>query len=115
MHAATTKSTSGPVRTAALAGWLAAAAVLAPVDRLMADGMAVPPSHYKGVPYKGSIEERSQEAIVIFHGSRRPGEAREDVVLRISVVGEVENFAWIVPFPSEPGGQGRQPAVRGAL
>ena len=57
---------------------------------------------YQGRPYRGSVEEHAQEAILIFHGSEKPSEAREDLILRISVQGEVNNFAWVVPFPEEP-------------
>ncbi len=75
---------------AVLLGWAAASAALA-------DGEIVPPRDYKG-----SLEERAQEAIIIFEGSEAPGEATEDVILRIQVVGHVEKFAWIIPFPGEP-------------
>jgi hypothetical protein len=67
-----------------------------------ADGKAVGPAVYQGHPYQGSVEEHAQEAILIFHDSEKPGEAREDLVLRITVQGEVSNFAWVVPFPNEP-------------
>ncbi len=67
-----------------------------------ADGKAVGPAVYQGHPYQGSVEEHAQEAILIFHDSEKPGEAREDLILRISVQGEVSNFAWVVPFPNEP-------------
>jgi len=87
---------------AALPALVAATVVCCLPSRLLADGMAVGPAHFKGVPYKGSVEERSQEAIVIFHGGQKAGEATEDLILRISVVGEVENFAWVIPFPNQP-------------
>jgi len=67
-----------------------------------ADGLVKAPALYRGVPYEGSVEEKSQEAIVIFHSARKAGEATEDLILRISLAGEVENFAWVVPFPNEP-------------
>ena len=67
-----------------------------------ADGLVKAPALYRGVPYKGSVEEKSQEAIIIFHSARKTGEATEDLILRISLAGEGENFAWIVPFPNEP-------------
>jgi len=57
---------------------------------------------YKAQPYKGSVEEQSQEAIIIFHGSDKAGGATEDLILKISVEGEVDQFAWVVPFPNEP-------------
>ncbi len=66
-------------------------------SRLLADGKMVAPADYKG-----SVEERAQEAIIIFHASDEPGGATEDMILKVSVVGEVESFAWIVPFPNEP-------------
>ena len=82
---------------------LAAVAVgLALLPLAWADGKAIGPAEYRGVPYQGSVEERAQEAIIIFHGSDTPGEAREDLILRISVQGEVADFAWVVPFPNEP-------------
>jgi hypothetical protein len=67
-----------------------------------ADGKAVGPARYDGKPYRGSVEERAQEAIIIFHGADTPGDAREDLILRISVQGEVSEFAWVVPFPHPP-------------
>ena len=54
-----------------------------------ADGKAVGPAAYQGRPYQGSVEEHAQEAILIFHDSDQPGESREDLILRISVQGEV--------------------------
>ena len=89
-------------RVVVLVGLFAASCTLIVGAAALADGMAVAPSHYKGVPYEGSVEERAQEAIIIFEASREPGGAREDVILRISVEGEVENFAWVVPFPNQP-------------
>lgn len=52
--------------------------------------------------YKGSLEESAQEAIIIFHGSDKKGGATEDLILKIDVVGQVDKFAWVVPFPNEP-------------
>ncbi len=62
-----------------------------------ADGKVVPPRDYKG-----SLEEKAQEAIIIFHGSEKPGDAVEDLILKITVQGETKSFAWVVPFPNEP-------------
>lgn len=62
-----------------------------------ADGKVVPPRDYQG-----SLEETAQEAIIVFHGSENPGEAIQDLVLKIQVEGEAERFAWVVPFPNEP-------------
>jgi hypothetical protein len=70
--------------------------------QVSADGLVRAPALYRGVPYEGSVEEKSQEAIIIFHSARKAGEATEDMILRISLAGEVENFAWVVPFPNEP-------------
>ena len=89
-------------RRVAPLGLVALICTLGASSPLLADGMAVGPATYKGVPYKGSVEERAQEAIIIFHQGQEPGQAREELILRISVQGEVENFAWVVPFPNEP-------------
>jgi len=62
-----------------------------------ADGKVVPPRDYKG-----SLEERAQEAIIIFEGSQEKGGATEDLILKIRLAGHVEKFAWIIPFPNEP-------------
>jgi hypothetical protein len=52
--------------------------------------------------YKGSLEEKSQEAIIIFHASGLKGDAVEDLILKVSVKGQTDRFAWVIPFPSEP-------------
>lgn len=62
-----------------------------------ADGKVVRP-----VNYKGSLEELSQEAIIVFNGSDESNTASQDLVLKIQVEGEAEKFAWIIPFPNEP-------------
>lgn len=98
-------------RTAAMVGLWAAGLILVSNSPLLADGMAVGPKLYKGVPYEGSVEERAQEAIIIFHGSGKAGEAREDIILKISVRGEVEHFAWVVPFPDQPQVAKEDPAL----
>jgi len=59
--------------------------------------MIIPPRDYKG-----SLEERAQEAIIIFHGSQTKGKAVEDLILKIRVQGSARKFAWVVPFPNEP-------------
>ncbi|MHC5040408.1 MAG: DUF2330 domain-containing protein [Planctomycetota bacterium] len=51
--------------------------------------------------YPGSVEERAQEAIIVFHGSTT-GEAVEDLILKVRVDGEVKAFGWIIPFPNKP-------------
>jgi hypothetical protein len=50
--------------------------------------------------YKGSLEERSQEAVLIFDSST--GKGIEDLILKISVQGNVDRFAWVIPFPNQP-------------
>lgn len=52
--------------------------------------------------YKGSLAEKAQEAIIIFHGSSEAGKATEDLILKVNVAGDAKHFAWIVPFPNEP-------------
>ncbi|MHC4078659.1 MAG: DUF2330 domain-containing protein, partial [Planctomycetota bacterium] len=52
--------------------------------------------------YKGSLEEKAQEAIIVFHGSKAAGGAVEDLVLKISVQGSAKTFGWVVPFPTKP-------------
>src|SRR5262245_25277294 len=64
---------------------------------LHADGKLVAPRNYTG-----SLEERAQEAIIVFQGSDKAGEAVEDIILKITVQGEAEQFAWVIPFPQEP-------------
>jgi hypothetical protein len=66
-----------------------------------ADGMTVAPVAPPG-QYAGSVEERAQEAIILFHGSETAGGAVEDLILKISVQGDAKTFGWIVPFPAEP-------------
>jgi hypothetical protein len=63
----------------------------------LADGKVVPPRNYKG-----SLEERSQEAIIIFHSGSSERSAKQDMILKIQVEGDAKEFAWIVPFPSAP-------------
>ncbi len=61
------------------------------------DGIVVPPRDYQG-----SLEEKAQEAIIIFHGSSEAGKATEDLILKINVAGDAKHFAWVVSFPNEP-------------
>jgi hypothetical protein len=63
----------------------------------LADGKVVAPRQYAG-----SLEERAQEAIIIFQGSDTRGEAVEDLILKIRVEGEIDRFAWVIPFPTKP-------------
>ena len=61
-----------------------------------ADGKVMPPRNYTG-----SLEERSQEAIIIFHHGE-DNTATEDLILKIQVHGDAKKFAWIIPFPNPP-------------
>ena len=61
-----------------------------------ADGKVFPPADYRG-----SLEERAQEAIIIFHGGEKSGEAVEDLILKISVEGDASS-PGSCPFPREP-------------
>ena len=60
----------------------------------LADGKLVPP--YEAAEYEGSLQERSQEAIIVY------SEGLEDLVIKVSYEGEPAEFAWVIPFPSEP-------------
>jgi hypothetical protein len=75
---------------------------------LLADGKIFRPRDYKG-----SLEERAQEAIIIFHRGKTDDDgkvvgkgASEDLILKISVESDqtvdLESFGWVVPFPSAP-------------
>ncbi len=67
---------------------------------LLGDGVVLPKRQYTG-----SLEEKSQEAILIFQpaDSGTSGEsAVQDLILSIEVVGEADEFAWVIPFPSVP-------------
>jgi len=76
---------------------LAAAVVVAVPSQLWADGMVIPPANYEG-----SLEEQSQEAMIIFQSSDIPGGATEDLILKITVEGAVDQFAWVIPLPNQP-------------
>lgn len=52
--------------------------------------------------YQGSLEERSQEAIIVFNQGDKRTSSVEDLILKIRVVGPVEQFAWVVPLPNQP-------------
>jgi len=74
-------------------GWLA-------VDsgsQALADGMVVGPKEYKG-----SLAERSQEALIVFHPGDEKRSAAEDLILKIRVEGAVESFAWVLALPNVP-------------
>lgn len=62
-----------------------------------ADGKVIRP-----VNYTGSLEETSQEAIIVFHGGDEEKSATEDLILKIEVAGDTDDFAWVVPFPNPP-------------
>jgi hypothetical protein len=64
---------------------------------VVADGFVRGPGKYEG-----SLEESSQEAVIIVTNSPDDGMATEDLILKISVKGEVDHFAWVIPFPNEP-------------
>lgn len=61
------------------------------------DGMVVPPRDYKG-----SLEERAQEALILFHAGDDKTPATEDLILKIRVEGDAASFAWVVALPNEP-------------
>ncbi|MBN2492655.1 MAG: DUF2330 domain-containing protein [Planctomycetes bacterium] len=89
------------VRHAVLFGLWLAAVCLAPLP-VRADGKLVAPREYPG-----SLEEKAQEAILVFHGSGEPGGAVEDLILKITVAGPdrdtaARTFGWVVPFPNPP-------------
>jgi len=52
--------------------------------------------------YKGSLEERSQEAIILFQTLEQEGGSFEDLILKIGIKGKTDQFAWVIPFPREP-------------
>lgn len=64
---------------------------------VLADGKVVKPRNYNG-----SLEEKAQEAIIIFTEGEGEKSAVEQLILKIQVAGEVDNFAWVVPLPSKP-------------
>ncbi len=73
-----------------------AATVHVPIPGAL-DGKVMPPRNYEG-----SLEEKAQEAIVVFHGGDKEGTGVEDLVIKISVQGSAKSFGWVVPFPSRP-------------
>jgi hypothetical protein len=76
---------------------MAAAMTIPGSAPVWADGMVMGPARYKG-----SLAERAQEAIIIFNSAPPQREATEDLILKIRVEGEAAQFAWVVPFPSQP-------------
>ncbi len=64
---------------------------------LFADGKVIRPRDYHG-----SLEESAQEAIILFERGDENTSAVEDLILKISVTGNTNHFAWVVPFPNVP-------------
>lgn len=64
---------------------------------IFADGMVIPP-----IQYKGSLNETSQEAILIFHKGTEQQPSSQDMILKITVQGETKDFGWVVPLPNVP-------------
>jgi len=75
----------------------AVALLAAGTTEVSADGMV---KALRG--YWGSLQERSQEAIIIGRSPARGAPLVEDLILKIAVKGKVNGFAWVVPFPNEP-------------
>ncbi|MGC4001614.1 MAG: DUF2330 domain-containing protein [Pirellulales bacterium] len=73
---------------------------------LRADGKLVRPRDYAG-----SLEERAQEAIIVFQEGDETRSAVEDLILKIAVKGNVREFAWIIPLPNVPNGSVESPAL----
>jgi hypothetical protein len=61
------------------------------------DGKVMPPRNYTG-----SLEEKAQEAIIVFTPGTSEKSAVQDLIIKIQVEGKVNNFAWVVPLPSKP-------------
>jgi hypothetical protein len=91
MSAVVARSVRLGMVAALLGAWLACP------PRAGADGMVVPPREYKG-----SLEERSQEALIVFHAGDESKPATEDLILKIRVEGDASSFAWVVALPNEP-------------
>lgn len=64
---------------------------------VLADGLVRPPRDYTG-----SLEEKAQEAIIVFTPGTEEKSATEEMILKIQVEGSVEDFAWVVPLPNPP-------------
>ena len=63
----------------------------------LADGKVMPPRNYTG-----SLEEKAQEAIIIFTPGTAEKSAVQDLIIKIQVEGKVDDFAWVVPLPNKP-------------
>lgn len=66
-------------------------------SQAVADGLVKGPKKYEG-----SIAESAQEAIIIVTDRPEDGLATEDLILKISVKGETDRFAWVIPLPNAP-------------
>ncbi len=64
---------------------------------VLGDGKVFPPRNYKG-----SLEEKSQEAIIVFKSGTQEKSAVQDLILKIQVEGNVDDFAWVIPLPNPP-------------
>jgi hypothetical protein len=87
---------SGVIRRCGL-GLIAALVGIGTPSLARADGMVVAPKEYKG-----SLEERSQEALILFHAGDEARPASEDLILKIRVEGSTESFAWVLALPDVP-------------
>lgn len=81
----------------ALHTFLIILAFIALAGPVLADGLVRPPLNYKG-----SLAEKSQEAIIVFTPGTETRSAKQDLILKIQVAGSVSNFAWVVPLPKVP-------------
>lgn len=63
----------------------------------LGDGKVMPPLNYTG-----SLEEKAQEAIIVFTPGTTEKSAVQDLIIKIQVEGKVDDFAWVVPLPSKP-------------
>lgn len=73
---------------------------------LLADGKVMAPRDYTG-----SLEEKAQEAIIVFTPGSEGQNAVEDLIIKIQVEGKVDDFAWVVPLPSKPSTHEEDPAL----
>lgn len=82
-----------PVLVGTALAWLAQSSL----KNARADGFVVAPKDYHG-----SLEERAQEAIILFHAGDRTRPAAEDLILKIKVEGSADSFAWVIALPGVP-------------
>mgnify|MGYP001825244201 CR=1 FL=1 len=76
---------------------IATAVLLSSILPLHADGLVVKPRSYEG-----SLEERAQSAMIVFTPGTEKKSAVQELILKIRVEGDTEEFAWVVPLPSVP-------------